>query len=56
MFNLVLWQHVVLFKSYAAEIAPGYGCGSCVMLRDTVTQRDIFGVLIKVIQLHHPPP
>jgi len=34
--NSVLWQHVVLCKSYAAESAPGYGCVSCVILRETV--------------------
>ena len=32
----MLWQHVVLCKSYGAENAPGYGCVSCVMLRETV--------------------
>ena len=31
----MLWQHVVLCKSYAAENAPDYGCVSCVMLRET---------------------
>jgi len=31
----VLWQHVLLCKSYAAENAPDYGCASCVMLRET---------------------
>jgi len=29
--NLVLWQHVVLCKSYAAENAPYYGCVLCVI-------------------------
>ena len=27
--NLVLWQHVVLCKSYAAENAPDYGYVVC---------------------------
>jgi len=33
--NRVLWQHVLLCKSHAAENAPDYGCVSCVMLRET---------------------
>ena len=32
----MLWQHVVLRKSYAAENAPDCGCVSCVMLRETL--------------------
>ena len=39
---MVLWQHVVLCKSYADENAPGYGCVSSVTLRETasLTQRN----------------
>jgi len=31
----VLWQRVVLCKSYGAENAPDCGCVSCVMLSET---------------------
>jgi len=36
--NLVLWQHVVLCKLYAAENVPDYGCASCVTLCESLTQ------------------
>ena len=40
---MVLWQHVVLCKSYASENAPEYGCALCVMLRETgYSQSHIF--------------
>jgi len=42
---MVLWQHVVSRKSYAAENVPDYGCVSYVMPRETaaydLTQYDM---------------
>ena len=35
----MLWQHVVLCKSYAAENAPECGCVSCVVQRETVKEQ-----------------
>ena len=35
----MLWQHVILCKSYTAENAPDCGCVSCVMLRETGSKK-----------------
>jgi len=45
----VLWQHVVLCKSYTAESAPGYGCVSCVMLRETILGSKHVGAILNVL-------
>ena len=33
----MLWQHAVLCESCGAENVHGFGCVSCVVLRETVT-------------------
>ena len=46
----MLWQHVVLFKSYVAENAPDYGCVSCVMLCERLIKwlYEMHGATIKL--------
>ena len=43
----MLWQHVVLCKSYGAENVPDCGCVSCVMLHETVYVCAVVCVLVK---------
>jgi len=52
---MVLWQHVVLRKSYAAESAPDCGCVSCVMLRETLfLSIHVYAATFRYIDVHLP--